>query len=86
MHLHLEIYFQLIFILLFKLHGMENLFQRVELPAFHAYGHRAKCQVMSQFHMHTMHNFFLQMLFSPLRTQGVGPSDREVIERLWSFL
>ena len=26
------------------------------------------------------------MLFSPLRTQGVGLSDGEMMERLWSFL
>ena len=60
MHLHLENDFQVLFTLLFKLHGMENLFQRVELavPAFHAYGHRAECQVMSQFYMPSTHNCF----------------------------
>ena len=28
----------------------------------------------------------MQMLYSPIRSNGVGLSDGEVMERLWSFL
>ncbi|XP_078353471.1 uncharacterized protein LOC144638149 isoform X2 [Oculina patagonica] len=40
------------------------------IPIFHCYGHKATCQVK----------------FSPRRTKGVGLTDGEGTERLWSFL
>jgi len=42
----------------------------ISIPSFHAYGHVASCQI----------------LMSQLRCPGIGMSDGEVLERLWSFL
>ena len=32
------------------------------------------------------HNFITEVMYSPLRCTGVGLSDGEVMERLWSYL
>ncbi|XP_019857881.1 PREDICTED: uncharacterized protein LOC109586148 [Amphimedon queenslandica] len=40
------------------------------IPVFHAYGHKTECQLK----------------FAPIRTNNIGLSDGEVMERLWSFL
>ncbi|XP_041347017.1 uncharacterized protein LOC121366761 isoform X2 [Gigantopelta aegis] len=40
------------------------------LPIFHCYGHKMNCQI----------------LYSPRRTSGVGLTDGECLERLWSYL
>ncbi|KAK3731623.1 hypothetical protein QZH41_015887, partial [Actinostola sp. cb2023] len=40
------------------------------IPIFHCYGHKASCQVK----------------YSPRRLEGVGLTDGEGVERLWSFL
>uniref|UniRef100_A0A1X7UAW0 CxC1-like cysteine cluster associated with KDZ transposases domain-containing protein n=1 Tax=Amphimedon queenslandica TaxID=400682 RepID=A0A1X7UAW0_AMPQE len=53
--------------------GREDLLKNIaslSVPSFHSYGHTASCQVD----------------FSPVRTEGIGLSDGEVMERLWSFL
>jgi len=43
---------------------------RFSVPSFHAYGHKPACQIV----------------FSPLRCDGLGLSDGEVMERMWSYL
>ncbi|XP_028412906.1 uncharacterized protein LOC114535788 [Dendronephthya gigantea] len=50
----------------------EDLLQDVTLciPMFHCYGHKAVCQ----------------MKYSPRRTQNVGLTDGEGVEKLWSFM
>ncbi|CAI8049128.1 hypothetical protein GBAR_LOCUS27057, partial [Geodia barretti] len=55
-----------------KYEGNNVLLKKVQLclPIFHAYGHKPQCQI----------------IFSPLRCDGLGLSDGEVMERLWSFL
>lgn len=49
-----------------------HLLERIKfaLPSFHAFGHNAACQVV----------------YSPVRCEGVGLSDGEVMERMWSYL
>ncbi|KAL3859476.1 hypothetical protein ACJMK2_009696 [Sinanodonta woodiana] len=43
---------------------------KLSIPAFHCYGHKMACQI----------------LYNPRRTIGLGLSDGECVERLWSFL
>jgi hypothetical protein len=40
------------------------------LPTFHSYGHKVSCQI----------------IFGPRRCKGIGLSDGETMERLWSYL
>ena len=40
------------------------------IPIFHCYGHKASCQIQ----------------YSPRRIKGIGLTDGEGVERLWSFL
>lgn len=42
----------------------------LSVPIFHCYGHKMACQVF----------------YSPRRTPGVGLTDGESLERLWSYL
>lgn len=60
------------------------------LPSFHAYGHKPACQVrpIVQIELTVMHMHMLcfQILYSPLRVEGIGLADGEVMERLWSYL
>jgi hypothetical protein len=53
--------------------GKRELLEKIatlSVPSFHAYGHSAECQIQ----------------YSPLYTEGIGLSDGEVMERLWSYL
>ncbi|XP_053401436.1 uncharacterized protein LOC123527517 [Mercenaria mercenaria] len=54
------------------IHGRTDIIQQVEfaIPVFHAYGHKMECQV----------------LYSPRRVNGLGLTDGECMERLWSYL
>lgn len=42
----------------------------ISIPVFHCYGHKLACQV----------------LYNPRRTKGLGLTDGEATERLWSYL
>lgn len=56
------------------------------LPTFHCYGHKAACQVITNTLLLYFHIAVFQILFGPLRCRGIGLSDGEVMERLWSYL
>lgn len=55
-----------------KKHADASLLEKVKfsIPIFHAYGHKMRCQV----------------LYGPRRTPGIGLTDGESLERLWSYL
>ncbi|XP_071180734.1 uncharacterized protein [Mytilus edulis] len=52
--------------------GNKEISQNVtfSIPIFHCYGHSASCQI----------------IYGPRRTEGIGLTDGEGIERLWSYL
>ena len=62
------------------------------LPTFHSYGHNASCQVQHtctciyQILNSNYYSNTLQVLFGPRRCDGVGLSDGEMMERLWSYM
>ena len=68
-----------------KLSGRDDLFNQVHLclPPFHSYGHKASCQVYLRlnyfFFLHSS-RYALQIQFAPMRCNGVGMSDGEVME------
>ena len=71
----------------------DNLLKRMTLalPSFHDYGHNAACQVNPQLNLHHAcmfyyNVFYYQARYSPLQCQGIGLSDGEVMERMWSYL
>eukprot|EP00795_Rhopilema_esculentum_P007287 gene7287-12983_t len=55
-----------------KDYGLEDIFDKIQfgIPIFHSYVHKSRCQV----------------LYSPRRCDGLGLTDGEGIERLWSYL
>jgi len=70
---------------------------RFSVPSFHAYGHKPACQVGYNKDLLsiclTIYDivvflciYFMQIVFSPLRCDGLGLSDGEVMERMWSYL
>ena len=61
-----------------------GLLQKITLliPSFHAYGHKPSCQVNFEVVFWSR----ITVMYSPLRCEGVGLSDGEVMERLWSYL
>ena len=78
---------------------MSHLLEKVHLsiPAFHAYGHNAACQVCPYLFcllqgfvlfvdIMTWDFYRAQLRMSPMRCPGLGLSDGEVLERLWSYL
>ena len=80
----------LILFYFFKLSGRDDLLKQIHLclPSFHSYGHKASCQVHSQlkiFHL-IIGSYIPQIQFGPMRCEGVGMSDGDVMERLWSYL
>ena len=77
--------------IIFKRTGCEEVLGRVEfaLPSFHAYGHKPQCQVSTaQLTWKCIHMLYIGLLVSlgPIRCTGLGLSDGEVMERLWSYL
>ncbi|XP_063399129.1 uncharacterized protein LOC134683743, partial [Mytilus trossulus] len=55
-----------------KKHAASSVLDKVKfsIPIFHSYGHKMSCQV----------------LYGPRRTSGIGLTDGESLERLWSYL
>lgn len=55
-----------------KKHDMTGILNEVKLsiPVFHCYGHKMACQV----------------IYNPRRQKGLGLTDGECVERLWSYL
>ena len=81
-----------LWITIFQKVGSAEVLERVRfaLPSFHAYGHKPDCQVTtnkSKTHFVCQQLLsFLQVTLSPVRCAGLGMSDVEVMERLWSYL
>ena len=67
---------------------------RFSVPSFHAYGHKPACYNIDLLSIClTIYNivvflciYFMQIVFSPLCCDGLGLSDGEVMERMWSYL
>ena len=72
--------------------GNTELLERVSfsIPAFHSYCHVPACQVRPVEYcvccVCTVSTDPSQVVYSPQRCEGLGLSDGEVMERLWSYL
>ena len=68
--------------------GRQELLDGITLgvPAFHIYGHGAKCQVDCFHYGNKTKLILFQLSYSPRILKNCGLTDGEATERLWSYL